>query len=926
MMARRKHELIGIDGEKLARQYKRLLKGDLDAGKQKSTVLFKAAYERASKEIRRRVEKEAMGGVAAAKAASAIMDELIRRLSDFAFSLLSPGDKKQQPSPRFALVATGGYGRGMLAPYSDIDILFLLPAKNADQTREISAFILYALFDSGLKVGYASRTLVECIKLSKKDLTIRTAFLESRCIWGDEGLYRETKKKFQKDIVAKTGPRFVEEKMAERDQRHERMGNSRYVVEPNLKDGKGGLRDLQTLYWIGRYLYGAELAADLVDEGVLDREEYEIYRKAARFLWTVRVHLHLIAGRAEERLTFDVQPELAKRLHYKDHPGLSGVERFMKHYFLVAKQIGDLTRTFCACLEARHQKRRFFTLPRIARRSVAGFKLDGGRLRAPDENVFKKDPAKLLKIFAVADEHGYDIHPDALRLITKNLSRIDAKLRRDPEANGYFMAVLASKHDPENYLRRMNEAGVFGRFVTDFGRVVAQMQYDMYHHYTVDEHTIRAIGLIAKIEKGELEEDHPLSTTVIHKVISREVLYLAVLLHDIAKGRGGDHSEIGEKIAHKLGPRLGLTPSETETTAWLVRHHLLMSRFAFKRDLSDPKTVADFVATVKSPERLRLLLILTVVDIRAVGPGVWNAWKGQLLRDLYYAAEEIMVAGHLEFGREKRVLVRKAALKAQLKNWKRKEFEAYVSRLPDAYWIAEDEETHIHNAHLVRATGKSLESAGLSVQVNEVFQTLRLTAYLADRPGLFADITGAIALSGFSIVDAKIFTTEDDMALDNFTLQSASDYALDEPERILHLKETVRATLTGKIKPHEGLAKRKTILKKRSQVFRVEPQVLIDNRASRRFTVIEVNARDRPGLLHDLSRAFYRLKVSLSSAHAATYGERAVDVLYVQNRDGTKITHPLRIRNVKQKLMLAAVGRPEGNPAKDSRKPALANG
>ncbi|MBI1179088.1 MAG: [protein-PII] uridylyltransferase [Alphaproteobacteria bacterium] len=862
-------------------------------------------------EIRRRL-RDGESGRRVAYARSFLIDQLIRVLFDFT---LAYEYRATNPTSgeHLSVVAVGGYGRGEMAPFSDVDLLFLLPYKQTAWGEQVVEFMLYVLWDLGLKVGYSVRSVEDCVRLSRKDLTIRTALLEMRYVWGDRALFDELRQRFDREVVADSGPDYVEAKLAERDERHKRMGDSRYLVEPNLKDGKGGLRDLHTLYWLLKYLYRTEDVGVLVEKGVLSAAEKQRFDKAEKFLWTVRCHLHDLVGRAEERLTFDVQKPLAERLGYTDHAGTAGVERFMKHYFLTAKDIGDLTRIFCAHLEDQHQKKSLLRLPRIGlrRREVDGFLVEGDRLGFADPKEIEKDPVSILRLFRVAQKRELDIHPEALRLITRNLRRIDKKVRNDPEANAIFLDILTSTKDPGTALRRLNEAGVFGRFIPDFGRVVAQMQHDMYHHYTVDEHTIRAIEILAKVDAGGLGDEHPTLHKIIHKVLSRRVLYVAVLLHDIAKGRGGDHSVLGAKVAERLCPRFGFTEGETEATAWLVRWHLLMSNVAFKRDISDPKTIKDFCDVIQSPERLRLLVCLTVVDIRAVGPGVWNGWKGQLLRELYYAAEDFLTGGQLSEGAARRAEFARAELREALGDWSDEAFEAYAKRHYDPYWTGTPLEVQVGDARLVASADAADEKYRMAA-VSDTFQDATdLTIYTQDHPGLFARIAGAIALLDASIVDAKIFTTKDGMALDHFTIQDRGGIAFTDPARLKRLEKTIKQTMAGEVIPRRELAKPPTMPSRTRKVFTVAPIVLIDNNASHTHTVIEVNGRDRPGFIHDVTRALFDLKLTISSAHIATYGERAVDTFYVRDLFGHKITHEGRLKSIEQRL-LDAVSEPQG--------------
>ena len=886
---------------------------------------LKAALAAGRTEIRRRFEASG-DGTAVVREQCFLMDQLIRTLFDLVTSEIYP-----LPNPtsgeRLALVAVGGYGRGELAPFSDIDLLFLMPYKQTPHTEQVVELLLYLLWDLGLKIGQSTRSVEECLRQAKSDLTIRTGLLEARYLWGDEALFRELKKRFDAEVVRGTAAQFIEAKLAERDERHRRVGDSRYKLEPNVKEGKGGLRDLHTLFWLAKYIYRIDDVAKLVDLGVLSAEELQRFARAQSFLWTVRCHLHYLAGRAEELLTFDLQSEIGRRMGYTDHAGSRGVERFMKHYFLVAKDVGDLTRIFCAILEADQKRKRRLSWVRwgvgAGRRGLEGFVLDGERLTIPSEDFFKKDPVALLRLFHVAQQQGLDIHPRALRRASQSLRLIDKRLREDPEANRLFLEILTSRKDPETALRRMNEAGVFGRFIPDFGRVVAQMQYDMYHHYTVDEHTLFAIGIAHKIETGLLNDELPLATALAATIVSRRALYLAVLLHDIAKGRGGDHSMLGERVALRLGPRLGLSAEETETVAWLVRWHLLMSGTAFKRDISDPQTIGDFVGHVQSPERLKLLLILTVADIRAVGPNVWNGWKAALLRDLYHRAVEMMSGGLSVEARDSRVAAAQAAVRERLPDFRDEEFAAFIKSGYPFYWLSFDPDTHARHARLMREAEASGAPLTVEKRVDPQRAVTEITLYTADHAGLFSRIAGALAVSGANIVDARIMTMSNGMALDTFWVQDLAGRAFDRPDKLARLAVVFENVLTGDLNPHRELA-RPPAFPSRMQVFTVAPRVLVDNKASALHTVIEVNGRDRPGLLFELTRELTRLSLQVSSAKISTYGEKVVDVFYVRNLFGHKVEHPDKLAEIRTTLEAVLAKANPGVPLAPQREPAAA--
>ena len=859
--------------------------------------ILRGALEQGRAEVARRLSVAPDRGRAAARATAYLHDQLVRLTYEFVVGT--------QAVDSMAIVALGGTGRGEMAPFSDLDLMFLTKAKPTPAQEAAVAQMLHLLWDLKITVGHSVRSTAELLSLAKSDMTIRTAFLEARLIWGDEATFGQATQRFRAKIVSGTAAEFVSSKLAERDERHKKMGDTRYVVEPNVKDGKGGLRDLHTLYWIGKYVHGVEEPADLVRVGLFTAAEFKKFERAERFFWAVRCHLHLAAGRAEERLGFEHQKQIAEVMRYADRPGKSAVERFMQFYFINAKAVGDLTGIFLAQLDEQLGKKGFrFALPTLRRRPkrLSGFVIDRGRLSIPRDDYFSEDPVRLLELYALAAREGLEIHPAAMRAAARDAKLIDDKVRRDTRANELFLEVLTCVNSPELVLRWMNEAGVFGRFVPDFGRVVAQMQFDMYHHYTVDEHSIRALGLLAAIERGDLKQDHPLSTALFKQLGSRRTLYVAVLLHDIAKGRGGDHSVIGADIALKLGPRFGLDPAETETVSWLVRHHLLMSATAFKRDLADPKTVEDFIRQVQSPERLRLLLILTVVDIRAVGPGVWNEWKRALLRTLFEAAEERLRLGHKQHRRTELVEDRQQDL-AKALGWKASAARAHAKRLPDSYWLAEPADWQIANAKQVAAAEAHIGDAVPNVVVEDDADSgsTRVSVFTPDREGLFYRICAGLAAAGANIIDARIHTTRDGMALDNLLVKDGQGRAYSDRRLKNRLIKSVEAALGSEAEP---VLPRATGLGK-AQAFRVAPSVAIAERASSRTTVVEVNARDRPALLAGLAGAIHDCGHVIHSAHIATYGERAVDVFYLTRSDGRKLEQD-DVEHLRATLLAAA--------------------
>ena len=896
-----------IDRRKLASAIESLVAEHGDKARPHVVDLLKAALNDGRTELERRLEEKPSAGHENAGGFAFLIDQLIRVIHDHATAHLYPSANRSQ-AERLAVMAVGGYGRSEMSPHSDVDIAFLVGGRKTAWCEQVVEAMLYLLWDLGLKVGHSTRTLDDAIRLSKTDLTIRTALLEGRYVWGDQELYDEGSRRFTREVVRGNERVFVTEKLAERNARHKRMGDSRYVVEPNVKDGKGGLRDLHTLYWIGKFIHRVRTASELVDVGLFTRAEYRSFRKAENFLLAVRSHMHVITGRAEDRLTFDLQRRIAERMNFAERPGKSAVERFMQLYFLQAKRVGSLTGVFLAHIdeqfEAKTARAGFFAGWKARSRQIKGYRVHGGKIGAPSDDWFKRKPVRLIEIFQLAEAEGFEIHPETMRQANRDSGLIDNAVREDERANALFLDLLCGRNDPETVLRWMNEAGVFGKFVPDFGKVNAQMQFDMYHHYTVDEHTIRAIGLLNRIEKGELADDHPRATRLIHKVGSRRVAYVAALLHDIAKGRGGDHSVLGAEVARELCPRFGLTESETELVAWLVLNHLLMSHTAQKRDLTDPKTIEDFVAQVQSAERLRHLAILTAVDIRAVGPGTWNSWKGQLLGELYDISSERLRLGHMRHGREQ-TIVHKQAEVVELLGDKRALVEDLAETLGDAYWIAEPSDIIALNLVHYAAAREQDHQLSIHCEYYEARGATLVTVIAADHPGLFYRIAGGIHLAGGNVIDARIHTARTGWTLDNFLVQDPHGEPFAEERQLERLKTSIADALANKVDLTPRLAQR-PLAHSRARAFDVAPRVLFDNKASNRFTVIEVNARDRPALLNRLARALFESRLVVHSAHITNYGERAADTFYVTDLTGGKLEPGERMNRIEARLIEAA--------------------
>lgn len=835
--------------------------------------ILRSKLEAGRDRARRRLESGGDGAEVARLYATAA-DDMLSDLWQFTTQVLYP-----EQSDKLCLMAVGGYGRGVLAPFSDLDLLFLRPSRQtASQSACVVEFVQYVLWDLGLKVGSAFRSVGETLHLSNADMTVRTTLLEARHIAGDTAVSDEMIARFRHGMRHNDPRPFIAAKMSERDARLQKTGAVRYRVEPNVKDGKGGLRDLNTLFWIARSLAPDSERGKAALEGLLSARELRSFREAIGFLWKVRIHLHLAAGRAEEKLTFDYQPEIARNMGWRGRGDELAVERFMRRYFQVAGQVGALTRAVSAQLEAREQKKaeglsrglsRLFGR-RNARLPFDGIDVESGRLTVIDKNVFARDPVRLLLLFVEADRLDVDLHPDAMAAVIRALSLATPALRRDPRAADALLHILARGRRPYRILSMMNETGLLGRFLPEWGRIVGQTQFNMYHAFTVDEHTLQAIGIIDDIKKGKLEKEHPAASQIIHGIVDPEALMLAMLLHDVGKGGDRGQLEDGAIAARRACERLGLDPRRIELVVWLVRNHLLMSDYAQKRDVSDPSTVRAFAEAVGDLERLRMLMVLTVADIRAVGPGVWNGWKGQLMRALFDATEALFKGDAVT--REDVVA----------------EFADLIERA---------------------------RFAGVAVQTqlpeDPLESTSRILVATPDRRGLFADMAATLAFSGADVVGARLATGDDGMALEVFEIQNGAGepFGQREPRRLSILAKALERAV---IKGARAAAMEPVRVSARRAVFDVRPVVRIDTQTGRSAVVVEVSGADRPGLLAELAQAFSRNDYSLRSAHIASFGERAVDAFYLTELDGKKPQDQARLDALKADLITVLERAPKG--------------
>ena len=826
------------------------------------------------------------------------VDELVRAL----FAAVA-GDAASD----IALCAVGGYGRRELAPYSDIDLLILYAPQFEDRLSDTLNDFLYPLWDSGLKLGYAAHTPKSAVDFAKNDLTGRTAYLDARLLCGAAPVFKEFQTAYDK-LRRRTAAPFVAAKLKEQDERQARFFETRYLVEPDIKDGKGGLRDLQTIRWLYKYVYGGDIGAHSAIDKIMAPAERRALFKAERFLWSVRAHLHDLRGRADEKMTFDAQPDIAARLGYADRPNMTAAERLMKHYFVNAVEIGRLTRILCARLEEERTKR-LPHLPKLLPREMlrdeaAGkpnLRIRNGRLDFHSAAKARRQPRDLFRLFrAYGKNPKIDFHPDALALVAEQAPRVTSEARKDPVIAALFAGVLTDSVDPVRVLRIMTEVGLLGKYIPAFGSIVGRIDYGLYRRFTLDEHVLRCVGMLHDIRRGRLKDEHPIATGILRAVDDPMVFYLAHLLHESGWTVKDRSAALCEKLVTRICRRLGLDDAAAALVGWAAARRPLMVRTAERRNLADRRAIAFFAKAAGTQARLDLIMVLSVCHLKVVGLQSWDELTRRQFTELYRAAAAWLEGGDAAL--EQRLREREAAarveVKSRLGDWPEADKDAMLDRLSDDMLHTIGSGMIARFARLARAA--DADGAKSAVIVTPRGVDLEATVYAEDRPGLLADLASGAASVGMGVRAVQAFTTRDGKAVDMFIIQLPEGAASSDPYQARRLHEAMLAAAAAPPAEAPPLKRR---LGDRRALFSVAPAVRIELEASENATVVEAEGLDRPGLLYELASALADIGVVIASAHIATYGERAVDAFYLQSASGLKITDPAVLARIEKELL-----------------------
>ncbi len=851
----------------------------------------------------RKIHNAGAPGTEVVRHLTAMTDTLIRKLFRSITKDVGQTGRVREP---MTLTAIGGYGRGELNPYSDIDLMFLYAGKNQARVEDIAQKLLYFLWDMRLDVGYSVRTLQDCVEMAAADLTVRTALLDARVISGSRLLFKDFGKVMLTQILSKRSDSFIKEKVAELAKRREKYGSSVYLLEPNVKESEGGLRDLHTALWVAKIKYKISDVHELIVKGVLTEEEVFAFGEALSYLWRIRNELHFHAGRKNDQLTFDAQINLAQFFGYETVGKTLAVEEFMRDYYLHANRVEHLASSLVAKCSQREEGALKIIGYFIRRHVGDGFYIIKGELVIPDESVIQKEPARLMKVFEYAQKHGVAISVNVKSLIRKNLHLINDKFRRSKDVNQSFFAILRSDKGACETLKSMHHLEFLNRFIPEFGNIYCKVQHDLYHIYTVDTHSLFAVEEIEKLLRGDRAGELPLLTQIAREVDKRELLILGVLFHDIGKGEGGGHAEKGADMIPTIARRMGLCKEDSERLEFMVRNHLLMAHIAQRRDLHDDKMIIQFAQQMEKSENLKMLYLLTYADIRAVGTDVWTEWKAMLLQELYEKSFNVLERG--DFHQEAR--------SERVRKVKRMVLELLDDEYPMA--AVKEELKAMTNRHLL--SNPPAVIAGhvkllLELEHEKIITRIdhepeggysNFTICTLDVPGLFSMITGVMAANGINILGAQIHTSSNGKALDILQVNSPQGFIITDDSRWARLGEDLRQVLTGKVQVAALVAKRHrpTLLAERAKP-RFPARVEIDNQVSSDYTVIDIYTHDKVGILYQITSALTEMGLYIGVSKISTKVDQVADVFYVKDIFGHKIKNPGRLDEIRERLLKA---------------------
>ncbi len=805
-----------------------------------------------------------------------------------------------------ALLAVGGYGRGELHPHSDVDLMLLLRTQRYDKVRAFAESLWSFLWDIGLDVGHSVRSIKDCIREAKNDLTVATNIMEARLLEGDEGLMQHMR---EKTSAPKVWPpdKFFKAKTEERETRHQKFDDTAYNLEPNIKDGPGGLRDIQTVLWVMQRQYGASRLRDLIELGFLTAEEYRSMVRGRNFLWKLRNGLHFNSRRREDRLLFDHQRVLAEQLGYRDSDGHLGVEQLMKRYYRTVKEMRLLNEILLQHYEEINFSPRTSRTEKINRR----FRSYNGFLETVNEKVFERNPFALLELFLLLQQNPQikGVRAATIRQVRANLYRIDQDFRNDIRCRSLFMEIMRQPCGQTHVLRRMNAYGVLGAYIPEFGGVVGQMQHDLFHVYTVDAHSLFVVRNLRRFAVPEHRDEFPRASHIMSQIFKPERLYLAGLFHDIAKGRKGDHSILGEKDAYEFCKSHEMSEYDARFVAWLVRNHLLMSWTAQRQDITDEEVVSKFVQKIGDQEHLNNLYLLTIADIRGTSPHVWNAWKGRLLNDLYMVATQALRRGHAEpINLEQRIddIKMEALALIDTNRILPDVVEQHWSSFPNDYFLRYTAAEVAHHVETIAST-PAIELPIVEVRFDSNLDPNVFLVYAPETERLLTLVTGGFERMNLNIVDARIHATPAGFALYTFIALEQGDERASDAGQLKNLQNRLRNQI---LNPPSDQPRKLVHLPRTLKHFPIETRVSFSQSPSGQHTVMEVEAQDQPGLLHQVARCLSGCKVKLVTAKIATYGERAEDVFFITDRDGNPVTQHVQqtclAHSIQQALSLDA--------------------